>query len=315
MSLSVPVALLIFKRPEHTEAVFEVIRQAQPKKLLVIADGPRASRSGEAEKCAAARAVIDRVDWDCEVLKNYSDVNLGCGVRPATGINWVFEQVEEAIILEDDCLPHPTFFNFCEELLEKYRDDERVMLIGGTNHFGKWKSKNQSYHFSIFSGIWGWASWRRAWKFYDYEMKLLPEALEAQLLNNLFPNPEHRVYWENLLQRAYEDGSKTYWDYQWLFTRWAQNGLGIIPEVNLVSNIGFGPDATHTFAKNSLADLETQGVSLPLKHPPFIIQNVELDNLIQERFFPNNSKLNLRNKVLKKAKNFVKEWQQNESIF
>ena len=116
MTMKTPVALLIFKRPETTAKVFEAIRQAKPPKLLVVADGPRADQPGEVEKCAAARAIIDTVDWDCEVLKNYSDVNLGCGLRPATGINWVFEQVEEAILFEDDCLPHPTFFQFCEEL-------------------------------------------------------------------------------------------------------------------------------------------------------------------------------------------------------
>jgi hypothetical protein len=136
--LKTPVALIIFKRPDTTERVFETIRQAKPPKLLVVADGPRTDQPGEAEKCAATRAIIDRVDWDCEVLKNYSDSNLGCGLRPATGISWVFEQVEEAIVLEDDCVPHPTFFRFCEELLEYYRHDERIMSISGINpYFGR----------------------------------------------------------------------------------------------------------------------------------------------------------------------------------
>ena len=142
--LTTPVAFIIFKRPDTTRKVFEEIRRAKPPKLLVIADGPRPNIVGEAEKCAAARAIIDSVDWECEVLKNYSDENLGCKQRVSSGLDWVFDNVEEAIILEDDCLPHPTFFRFCEELLEKYRDDERVMKIDGTNILSGWKSNTQS---------------------------------------------------------------------------------------------------------------------------------------------------------------------------
>jgi GT2 family glycosyltransferase len=158
--LTTPVAFLIFNRPDTTARVFEAIRQAKPPKLLVVADGPRPDRPDDIEKCKAARAIVEGVDWDCEVLKNYSDINLGCGKRPATGITWVFEQVEEAIILEDDCMPNPTFFEFCQAMLAEYRDDKRIMMIGGTNFLGEWKSKIQSYHFSFYGGTWGWASYK-----------------------------------------------------------------------------------------------------------------------------------------------------------
>jgi hypothetical protein len=303
--LNTPVAFIIFNRPDTTERVFQAIRQAQPKKLLVIADGPRSDRLGEAEKCAAARAVIDQVDWDCEVLKNYSDVNLGCGVRPATGIDWVFEQVEEAIILEDDCLPTQSFFHFCQELLERYRDDQRVMLIGGTNQLGEWKSNLQSYHFSCFSGIWGWASWRRAWKFYDYDMKLWNQAAETEFLREYFPAESQYSYWKNLFQKTYEDDLKTFWDYQWCFARWIQSGLGIIPSINLISNIGFGTDATHTFDEtNLLSNLCAGQLASPLIHPSMIIRSTELDDLIQTKIF-NTHKINLQSRVLRKAKNIV----------
>ncbi len=155
-----PVALIIFNRPDTTERVFAEIAKARPPKLFIIADGPREDRPGEAERCASARAIVDRVDWNCEVQKNYSDVNLGCGARPATGISWVFDQVEEAIILEDDCIAHPTFFRFCDELLEKYRDDERIMHIAGNNfQFGNQRT-SFSYFFSHHNICWGWASWR-----------------------------------------------------------------------------------------------------------------------------------------------------------
>ncbi|MBD1835874.1 glycosyltransferase family 2 protein [Cyanobacteria bacterium FACHB-472] len=283
--MKTPVALLIFKRPETTEKVFEAIRQAKPPKLLVVADGPRADKPGEAEQCAAARAIIDRVDWDCEVLKNYSDVNLGCGLRPATGITWVFEQVEEAIIFEDDCLPHPTFFQFCEELLSKYRDDERVMAIAGTSLVGEWRSPLQSYYFSQFGGNWGWASWRRAWKFFDYNIKLFPQLLEAQFLENYLREPKYYLYWKKLFQEIYESSDRSCWDYQWLLACWMQNGLRICPEVNLVTNIGFGANATHTFTDNPLANVQTQEINLPLKHPQFMIQDLQADHLIQEKFF------------------------------
>jgi hypothetical protein len=303
--LNTPVAFIIFNRPDVTERVFQAIRQAQPKKLLVIADGPRADRPGEAEKCAAARAVIDQVDWDCEVFKNYSDINLGCGLRPATGISWVFEQVEEAIILEDDCLPDPSFFLFCQDLLERYRDDERVMHIGGTNCLGEWKSNVQSYHFSCLSGIWGWASWRRAWKFYDYDMKLWSQAAETQFLGEYFLEKSQYLYWQDVFQKAYENNSRTFWDYQWLFSRWVQNGLGIIPSVNLISNIGFGPDATHTFdPKNSISKLDTGKLSFPLTHSQMMIRDFALDNLIQEEFFtkPNSD---LQSRISKKIRYFA----------
>ncbi len=316
MCITTPIAFIIFNRPDFTEIVFEAIRQAKPKKLLVVADGSRPDRPGEAEKCAAARSIIERVDWDCEVLKNYSDTNLGCGLRPATGISWVFEQVEEAIFLEDDCLPHPSFFLFCQELLERYRDDERIMLVGGTNHFGEWKSPIQSYHFSQFSGIWGWASWRRAWKFYDYDMKLFPEALETNFLNNIFSNPKHLLYWKNQFQRVFDDRNKTYWDYQWLLTRWIQNGLGIIPSVNLVSNIGFGVDATHTFGDdNPLANLDLKELTFPLKHPPFLIRNIELDNLIQDKFCTAEVSDSFQSRIVKIAKKIINQTSNSFKIY
>ena len=164
MSLSTPVAFIIFNRPDTTEIVFETIRQAKPSKLLVVADGPRTDRSGEVEKCTATRAVIERVDWECEVITNYSDVNLGCKRRVSGGIDWIFSQVEEAIILEDDCLPAPSFFQFCQTMLERYRYDDRISMIGGSNYQQENSRTSDSYFFTKYAHIWGWATWRRAWK-------------------------------------------------------------------------------------------------------------------------------------------------------
>jgi len=285
-TLTTPVALIIFNRPETTARVFAEIARARPAKLLVIADGPRPDHPEDAEKCAATRAIVERVDWDCEVLTNFSDINLGCNMRPISGLNWVFENVEEAIILEDDCLPHPTFFRFCEELLERYRNDERVASIGGSNLLLDWTSSVNSYHFSCLGGNWGWASWRRAWAHYDPAIKAWPEVLRIRLIENLFPNPRHAAHWKAVLQMVYNGEIRTAWDYQWLLACWLQNGLGVVPKVNLVSNIGFGPDATHhKDLELAYANLPATEMAFPLNHPPCITRNFGLDEELSEKYY------------------------------
>jgi len=283
--MKTPVVLIIFNRPAQTEKVFDVIRQAKPPKLLVIADGSRAERPGEAEKCAAARAVIDRVDWDCEVFKNYSDVNLGCDPRISSGLNWVFETVEEAIILEDDCVPHPTFFRYCEELLERYRHDARVMNISGQNVlFGRHRTE-YSYYFSRYTLCWGWASWRRAWQYFDVDVKVWPEIRDQNLIKNVLVDPYAVKVWERTVQLLY-DGYLTGWDFKWMFACWLQNGFCIIPNGNLVTNIGHGSEATHTNdEKSPYNNMLVEAMSFPLKHPPFVIRNLEADKFTQRTLF------------------------------
>lgn len=286
--LTTPVAFIIFNRPDTTERVFTEIRKAQPSKLLVIADGPRMDRPGEAEKCAQTRAIIDKVDWDCEVLKNYSDENLGCGARISTGISWVFDQVEESIILEDDCVPHPSFFQFCQELLEKYRYDDRIMQISGDNFlFGKGNT-DYSYYFSMFShpvSIWGWASWRRAWEKYDFDIKLWPEIRDGELLKNYLGDNRFSDNWTKIFDDVYS--RKFTWDYQWTFCRWIQNGLCLVPSQNLVSNIGWGIDATHTVTANTIwENIPCEEIEYPLKHPPYILCDHNADRLVLKRAWP-----------------------------
>lgn len=304
--LSTPVAFLIFNRPELTKTVFAEIAKVKPKKLLVVADGPRQDKQGEAEKCAAARAVIEQVDWDCEVLKNYSEVNLGCGIRVATGIDWVFEHVDEAIILEDDCLPHVTFFQFCSELLNKYRGDERVMMISGCNLLGDWKSDLQNYHFSYYGGIWGWASWKRAWKHYDYYMKLWKYEEARNCVRNVIVDPEQYLYREEMLSKAFR-GELDTWDYQWSFARLLQSGLSVVPCVNLVSNIGFGKDATHTFnSLDSKANLPLSSMSFPLREPYGLAVEREYDyNFYVKINTTKNNKVNLLQQFYNKIKKFI----------
>jgi hypothetical protein len=298
MNIKTPVAFLIFNRPDTTAKVFEAIRQAKPPKLLVVADGPRSDRPDEAEKCKDTREIIKQVDWDCEVLTNYSDVNLGCGIRVSTGLNWVFEQVEEAIILEDDCLPDATFFRFCEELLDVYRNDTRIMHISGTNfHFRRHYSK-YSYYFSLYPNIWGWASWRRAWQCYDFAIKLWPQFKNEGCLNTYLHNKKSISYWSKIFQSVYDD-SQTFntWDYQWFLSCWIQNGLSIVPSLNLVSNIGFGSAATHTKGVSPFANLPLQQINFPQRHPPFLIRDMNEDIFTQTNVFDTSLLTRLNRKL------------------
>ncbi len=273
---------IIFNRPDLTARVFTEISRARPRTLLVIADGPPAARPGEAENCAASRAIIDRVDWDCNVLNNYAEVNMGCGRRVATGLRWVFEQVEEAIILEDDCLPHPTFFRFCEELLDKYRHDERVMHISGAHIVSGRKNTPFSYSFSRYPLSWGWASWRRAFQHYDPAITLWPSLRDTSWLVDLLGDPKAVEHWKRVYDSTHSGMDKVNtWDFQWLFACWAQFGLSILSNINLVSNIGFREDATHTRrSTDKRANLDVAEMTFPLNHPPCIVHDREYDQMI-----------------------------------
>jgi hypothetical protein len=310
--LKTPVAFFIFRRPDTTERVFEVIRQAKPPKLLVISDAPRPDRPGEAEKCAASRAIIDRVDWDCEVIKNYADVNMGMKLRQASGFDWIFNTVEEAIILEDDTLPHPTFFRFGEELLEKYRDDERIMMISGTNFLKEWKSDIQSYNFAYFGSTWGWASWRRAWKYYDIQMKLWSKSEVKNRVRDIIYNRKYYLEAAKLFDDTYTGKLQT-WDYQWDFARFINSGLSVIPSKNLISNIGFGKEAVNTFKDyKGVSNLAIEPMSFPLRHPYSIAVDREYDhyrckktlgiNLIDRISFKLRSALSIKLGVNARAK-------------
>ncbi|MBD1916311.1 MULTISPECIES: glycosyltransferase family 2 protein [Cyanophyceae] len=274
MVCSTPVVFLIFRRPNLTAQVFEAIRQAQPTKLLVVADGPRSE--GESVLCQQARAVTENIDWNCEVLRNYSDVNLGCRKRISSGITWAFEQVEEAIILEDDCLPHPSFFPYCEILLEYYRHDERIMVVSGNNVQDGQQQTPYSYYFSRYNHCWGWATWRRAWKHYDGELKKWPSFKASGLLSIIFENPLEQQYWGRIWDTLYTQNKPDTWDYQWTFTCMSNGGLTILPNINLVSNIGFGSDATHTTQKSMLSNIPALDIG-EINHPSSILRNCTAD--------------------------------------
>ena len=268
--LKAPVALFIFNRPDTTEKVFYAIRQAKPSKLLIISDGPRLNNQDDEKKCKDAREIVKHVDWPCEVFTNYSPINLGCKIRMVSGLNWVFSIVPEAIIFEDDCVPHPAFFRFCDELLEYHRYDERIAMISG-NNFGLEKNNAEySYSFSKIPYIWGWASWKRAWKNYDANINSWPDKKNKKLLKNILHKRKFIKYWSKTLEAIYKNRINDVWDFQWTFSCWMQKSLCIIPKNNLVSNIGFGSGATHTKKINDLSGAKTFPISFPLIHPPVI---------------------------------------------
>jgi hypothetical protein len=280
-----PVILIIFNRPDLTTKVFEAIRQASPANLLIIADGPRPTISTDYANCMLARSIVEQVDWDCEVKRNYSDINLGCKHRVASGLDWAFEIVEEAIILEDDCLPHSEFFRFCSDLLAYYRHDERIMHISGNNFFGSQYCPNHSYYFSHFNHIWGWASWRRAWVKYDVEMAFWPKVKNTRFLHSVLPTNSGSEYWTSQFQAVYDQKIDT-WDYAWTFACWLNHGLSILPKSNLVSNIGFDERATHTKdTRSPVSNMVANSIEFPLVHPDYMICNTEADLLAQKKLF------------------------------
>jgi hypothetical protein len=242
--LVTPVALIIFNRPEPTAAVFAAIAAALPAKLLIISDGARPGRAGEAEKVAAVRAIVEAVDWPCDVQTNYAAANMGCKLRVSSGIDWVFSQVERAIILEDDCLPSPAFFRFAEEMLDRYADDRRIYSISGSNFSGSQAA--DGHYYSNFALMWGWATWRDRWA--DYDVK--PRISAVELLRIWWRHPVSWLYWHKIFCEL-TSGRIDTWDYQWMLTIWRKGGLTVRPSVNLVQNIGFGADATHTMDTNS----------------------------------------------------------------
>jgi len=280
-----PVLVLAFNRPDTTAKVIEAIRKARPASLFLAVDGARPDRLNEREQVSAVHKLADTIDWDCNVRTLFRDTNLGCKIAVSEAITWFFDQVESGIVLEDDCVAHPSFFTFAAELLTRYRDDERVCMISGDNfQLGKRRSQ-YSYYPSRFTHIWGWASWRRAWRLYDHAMSQWPEQRAAGWLQAYLGNNKAAQYWTRIFDDTHGERNSS-WAYRWTYSAWANDALTLIPEVNLVSNIGFGEQATHTVNKrNRFAALPLEAISLPLRHPPELIENAMADAFTQKTMF------------------------------
>jgi hypothetical protein len=284
-SLNAAVLMLVFNRPEVTERVFQMVRRARPSRLYVSADGPRESVAGDPKKSAETRKIFDRIDWNCEVKTNFSDKNKGCRRAVAEGIDWFFANEEEGIILEDDCLPNISFFRFCSEMLERYRVDERIMHVNGNNYgTSKFIQSPYSYHFCSYAQVWGWATWRRAWLQYQKDLELWPMVRNGKWLRNMgWDKKEYDIQIKKYERMTGKNAIDT-WDFQWHFTLFINNGLAISPKQNLVSNIGFGVDATHTRGQGSgRSALPMQELSFPLVHPDFMIADYQLDQVYRRK--------------------------------
>lgn len=307
MSMKTPVAFIVFNRPSLTSRVFEAIRQAQPSKLFVIADGPRADHPKDVENCMAVNNIVEQVDWPCEVIRDYAEHNLGCKYRVSSGLNRVFMEAEEAIVLEDDCLPHSSFFPYCEELLNRYRNDRRIGIISGHNELFGYRRSSHSYYYSNIPHVWGWATWRRNWELYDCEMKAWPEVREHRWLKDIFINNIEVKSWESIFECQY-DGCFDTWDYQLIFASLVNSWLNITPNVNLISNLGFGADATRTKSpRDRLAEQSIEEMIFPLQHPPFFINDMRSEYKTFKGSATANSPFTLRWE--RKIKKFWRDYQ------
>lgn len=286
-----PILFLVFNRPKQTKEVFHLIRQMKPPKLYLAADGPRKNRESDAKLCQEVRDIVSQVDWNCDVQKLFREENLGCGEAVFHAISWFFQNEEAGIIIEDDCLVDPSFFIFCDEILEKYKNDTRVMSISATNYKQDLCRTKYSYSFSRYSLMWGWATWRRAWQLHDRFMPLWPELRETKWLFEFGRRRRSFEYeWRHIFDLSHAQKIDT-WDYHWIFTCWLNGGLTVVPEVNMVKNLGFSDDAAHTTDENDeRANLVAQKIEMPLKHPPYLNQNYEMDRLLDREWFNINIK-------------------------
>jgi hypothetical protein len=287
----VPVLVLAFNRPDTTRRVLESLEAVRPAVLYFAVDGPREGRAGERERVLEVQRLVDKVGWPCEIRTCFRPRNLGCRIAVSEAISWFFDQVETGVILEDDCVAHPSFFPYAAELLQRYRDDERVCMISGDNfQFGRTRTP-YSYYFSRYTHIWGWATWRRAWRHYDGAMSRWPQLREQGWLEDLLGDRTAADYWSRIFDTTYQGGNDS-WAYRWTYSAWVQNALTILPCVNLISNIGFGETATHTRrGRNRLAGLPLQEISFPLVHPRSIARHAEADRFTQRTVFSSGSLL------------------------
>lgn len=303
--LNTPVLFLVFNRPDVTRKVFKAIRQAKPHRLYVAADGPRHNKGDEANKIEEVRDISMAVDWDCKVKTLFREKNLGCKIAVSSAINWFFENEPEGIILEDDCLPSHSFFWFCQELLEKYRHDSRAMMIGGSNFLPENQAIKTDYFFSRYFSIWGWATWRRAWKYYDIEMSAWKSIKKTCQIEGLYT----QRYFKDHMIRAFDNvvaGKVNTWDYQWFFTCLFNHGLSIVPHVNMISNIGVVGTHAGFVSKSQLLPIVDMDNIYDMRHPEYVCPDYHYDNLYIKEYFGSVSQTSWRTLLRDKLCHYVK---------
>lgn len=283
-----PILFLIFARPDTTQRVFERIREVRPARLYIAADAPRKNRTDEIRRSEETRRIVDQVDWPCKLYTLFREENLGCKMAVSSAISWFFESEEYGIILEDDCLPDLSFFPFCEELLIRYRYDERIGHISGNNFLSGEVDSLFSYDFCSISHIWGWASWRRVWKDYELNFPYWHEIRSnSSKRKMLFLNFREEIYFSSFLSDVLDENKDiNTWDTQYYFLHRLQNRLSIYPKVNLVTNIGLNSvEATHTTKRHDNLFVPSELMEFPLYHPVYIKTNRQIDNLTIKRYF------------------------------
>ena len=260
-----PILIVVFNRPEIVGKTFEAIKKSKPKKIYVFADGPRKSVDTDKFNCKKTREIFnEKVDWDCEIITNYNENNLGCQLAVSSALKWFFLNEKQGIIFDDDCVASLSFFRFCDELLEKFKNDEKILLISGNNYF---KKKNEySYFASKNPCFYGWATWKRSWKNYDPKMRDWPKLKEKKWINDIFKDKSSRYYWTKVFDETYS-GKKNTWDYQWWYLSLKNNSITLRPSRNLVQHIGSGKDSTHIKSKHFRDYFEPLEIDFPLKHP------------------------------------------------
>lgn len=312
-----PILLIAFNRPNHTRQVWDAIKKQRPKFIFVFQDGVREGNHSDKEKCAAVRAVFDEpLDWDCDLKTFYSDVNMGCGRGPAAAITWFFENVEQGIIFEDDCLPHPLFFSFCEQLLALYKNDQQISFIGGTSFISKGNDISSYYLSCGHHGTWGWATWKRTWMSFDYSLTDMTEIEFEETINSYFSNKRVLEYWLNIFRNVKKNRfGESCWDYQFYFSTWLKGQLAVIPYNNYITNIGSDVDATHTFGVNKLLNVPIKIEQTDLIHPTTIKQDKKKDLRFQKEFiqpynFGIKGLFRLPYRINKRIKNYlgIKSW-------
>lgn len=272
-----PVLFLVFNRPETTERVLEAIRAVKPQRMFVAADGPRPGHAPDRQRCARVLEVVEKgIDWDCDVRYLKRDENLGCRRAVSSAISWFYDAVGEGVILEDDCLPATGFFQFCSVLLERFRDDPRIAHIGGFNCQNGRNRGSGSYYFSRYFHVWGWATWRRAWLGYDVDMHDYRSFVACGGLRDLFDRPSVRDFWKEILDET-AAGKVDTWDYQWAYANFKESRLAVVPQRNMVENIGFGTDATHTSSRSRRAPAEERPAE-EIVHPEFMLPSKAADD-------------------------------------
>lgn len=312
-----PILFIVFNRPDVTRLVFNEIKKIKPKYLFIAADGPRKDKQNEQVLCEETRKIIDLVDWPCELKTLFRKENWGCGKAVSDAITWFFKSVEQGIILEDDCLPDQSFFNYCSDLLEKYKYDERIMHIGGVNFQKGIKRGDGSYYFSAISHVWGWATWRRAWNKYDFDVRALDTFRKSGKIHSYFNDKKIAARWIKTFTEMQNHSIDT-WDHQWTFAVLNNNGMAIIPEKNLISNIGFGSGATHTHTADSVhANAVTTSITFPIQNPKVISVNNEADYFFlkdiehwetEKRFSLYAIKYAMKNKVILFLEYFLRNY-------